>query len=209
MPPSSKYTLSLPAVVTIYTFQFPTVNLAQAHAEIPPLPSQRELAVAFQRRQSRSVVSTLLINTRSSHLTATDTSSQSSREIRREINHLEFTLQVITQPCLGLEPTEPRASFHFQGMAAEHVCTACQGPHTCSFTLGFLPHSDQDQLLNSSCSKSFFCTKSYSSPVFEDFSPPFTAASFFLADQNSSDSKDIIPTPSSSTSQSLLTPTRC
>lgn len=63
LPRSSKYTLSLPAVITIYIFQFPTVNLVQAHAEIPPLPSQRELSLAFQRRQSRSVVSTSLINT--------------------------------------------------------------------------------------------------------------------------------------------------
>lgn len=63
LPRSSKYRLSLPAVVTIYTFQFLTVNLVQAHAEIAPLPSQRELSLAFQRRQSRSVVSTSLINT--------------------------------------------------------------------------------------------------------------------------------------------------
>lgn len=163
LPRSSKYTLSLPAVVTIYTFQFPAVNLVQAHAEIAPLPSQRELSLAFQRRQSRSVVSTLLINTEAATWQQ-QTRAVRVREIRKGMNHLEFTLQVITQvikpmPWGGAPWTKSFFPFSRHGCWA-CVCSMSVTPHTLTHTWVSTPPRPGSILKQLLLQVFLLCTKS-------------------------------------------------
>lgn len=124
--------LSLPTVI-IYIFQFLTVNLVQARSEILPLPSSVRTIICLSEKAKQVHNFNPAHKCRSSHSTAIDTSNQSSREIRRAINHYEFTFSITTQvvkstPSDGAHWTK---TLNFQGTT---VCqhTTAKVPCACA-----------------------------------------------------------------------------
>lgn len=157
--------LSLPAV-TVYTFRFLTVNLVQAHSEILPLPSSVRTITCLSEEAKKVSSFHLAHKYQSSHLTAIDTSSQSSREIRGGINHFEFTLKVITQVTKSTPWDEAhwtKTLFNKVSLFSSVLLQSCHmhaqhesWPQHMLTILWFSPHSVQYKFLNTSCSESFF-----------------------------------------------------